>query len=358
MTSPEGNLSPEINETRPQQITLGTLAVALALLSLWTLHDFLPALVWACIIAIAIWPLYRRAVTRFPPRHHNLLMPSLFTLGIALLFLLPLIMVAIQFAREAHGLIQWIDDMRKSGIPPPGWLAKLPIGAGRATAWWAAYPGNPAIASDLLHQVGRSNLLSATRLFGAQILHRIVLFGFTLLTLFFLLRDGERLTAQMRRASSRAFGPPGERIAERMVATVHGTVDGLVLVGLGEGLVLGIVYALAGVPHPTTFGVVTALAAMIPFGAAVLFGIAALTLLANGAVGASIVVSGAGLLVTFAADHFIRPVLIGGATRLPFLWVLLGILGGVAVWGLFGLFFGPALMSALMLLWREWAGDR
>jgi predicted PurR-regulated permease PerM len=142
-----------------------------------------------------------------------------------------------------------------------------------------------------------------------------------------------------------------------MVATVHGTVDGLVLVGLGEGLVLGIVYALTGVPHPTTFGVLTALSAMIPFGAAVMFGIAALTLLANSTVIAAVVVLAAGLLVTFAADHFIRPVLIGGATRLPFLWVLLGILGGVAVWGLLGLFFGPALMSALMLLWREWVRD-
>jgi predicted PurR-regulated permease PerM len=52
----------------------------------------------------------------------------------------------------------------------------------------------------------------------------------------------------------------------------------------------------------------------------------------------------------------VRPVLIGGATRLPFLWVLLGILGGVETWGLLGLFLGPALMAALMLLWREWAG--
>jgi predicted PurR-regulated permease PerM len=62
------------------------------------------------------------------------------------------------------------------------------------------------------------------------------------------------------------------------------------------------------------------------------------------------------MAVTFGADHFVRPVLIGGATKLPFLWVLLGILGGVEVWGLLGLFLGPAIMAALMMLWREWAG--
>ena len=57
-----------------------------------------------------------------------------------------------------------------------------------------------------------------------------------------------------------------------MVASVHGTVDGLVLVGLGEGVLLGIVYYFAGVPHPVLLGALTAVAAMIPFGAPLVFG--------------------------------------------------------------------------------------
>ena len=61
------------------------------------------------------------------------------------------------------------------------------------------------------------------------------------------------------------------------------------------------------------------------------------------------------VVVTFVADHFIRPVIIGGATRLPFLWVLLGILGGVETFGIIGLFIGPVVMSILIQLWRDWA---
>ena len=355
MISPEGNLSPEPPATRPQQTARVVLAVALALLGLWTLHEFLPALVWACIFAIAIWPFYRRALRRFPPGRHNVLIPSLFTLGIALLFLLPLALIAVQFAREARGMLIWMDEVRKTGIPPPDWLGHLPIGAQQATAWWTEYLGNPASAPAMLHRLGQGDFLATTRQFGAQLFHRIVLFGFTLLALFFLLRDGQLLAEQMRRASLRAFGPAGERVGEQMVASVHGTVDGLVLVGLGEGVLLGIAYALAGVPHPTLLGALTALAAMIPFGAPLLFGIAALLLLAQGAMVAAIAVFGFGMLVTFIADHFIRPVLIGSATRLPFIWVLFGILGGLATWGLLGLFLGPAIMAALILLWREWA---
>ena len=59
-------------------------------------------------------------------------------------------------------------------------------------------------------------------------------------------------------------------------------------------------------------------------------------------------------MVVFVADHFVRPVLIGGAIRLPFLWVLMGILGGLEAFGILGLFLGPAIMAALISLWREW----
>jgi predicted PurR-regulated permease PerM len=84
-----------------------------------------------------------------------------------------------------------------------------------------------------------------------------------------------------------------------------------------------------------------------------MFALAALLLLVQGAVGWAIAIIVAGLIVVGIADHFVRPALIGGATRLPFFWVLLGILGGVGTLGLLGLFVGPAVMAALLLLWRE-----
>ena len=187
-------------------------------------------------------------------------------------------------------------------------------------------------------------------------MRRAVLFGFTLMTLFFLFRDGDRQTAQLLRASHRAFGPWGERIGRQMVASVHGTVDGLVLVGLAEGFILGMSDVIAGLPHPALFALFTAIAAMVPFGAPLAFGAAALILLVQGSVVGAVVIAVLGFVVAFAADHFVRPVLIGQTTRLPFLWVLLGILGGVETWGLVGRILGPAIMAALILLWREWTG--
>lgn len=333
------------------------MALALTGLGVWTLHRYMPALLWAAILAIAVWPLYRRAVTRWPPGKHNILLPAVFTLVLGLMFAVPLVMVGIQVGKEVRGVYQTIDKARTDGIPPPEWLGHLPIGSHQATNWWNDNLANPDNATELLKKARQSEFVSNSGQLGGEIAHRVVLFGFTLLTLFFLFKDGDKVGAQLQRASARAFGPAGERVGRQMIASVHGTVDGLVLVGLAEGFVLGVGYMFAGVPHPTLFGLFTAFAAMIPFGAAAVFGIAALILVTQGAVVSAIVIGVLGLVVTFIADHFVRPTLIGSATRLPFLWVLLGILGGVETWGLLGLFLGPAIMAALMLLWREWAGS-
>lgn len=341
------------DKARAQGSARIALSLALTALGVWILHAFLPALVWALILGIALWPLYARAERRFPPGRHNLLLPALFTGVVALVFLVPFVVLAVQAGREAHDVLDFVRQAEKTGIPVPDVLSRLPFGAAQVSAWWGENLSHPSAGSEILHRLDNSSLIDLSRNVGRQVVRRAVLFGFCLVALFFLFRDGHLLAAQALAACDRMFGPRGERVGRQMVASVHGTVDGLVLVGLGEGFLLGVVYYFAGVPHPVLLGALTAVAAMIPFGAPVIFGIAALLLLAAGAVVPAVVVVAAGVVVTFVADHFVRPVLIGGTTKLPFLWVLLGILGGVETFGLLGLFLGPAVMAALVLLWRD-----
>ena len=343
----------EPGPSRGQALFRALLAALLLGLGLYILSGFLRALVWALVLAIALWPLFARARRRFPPGRHNLLWPAVFTALVALVLLLPIALLAVEASREAHDLLAYAREAERNGIPVPDFVAHLPYGSAAVSAWWEAHLAHAGLAHELSERLNTASNRNLTRTLGAGLVHRAVLFGFCLLTLFFLFREGDTVIAQALRASHRLFGSRGERVARQMVASVHGTVDGLVLVGLGEGVLLGIVYALAGVPHPVLFGAITAVAAMIPFGAPLAFGLAAVLLLAGGAVVPAAIVVAAGFVVTFVADHFVRPVLIGGTTRLPFLWVLLGILGGVETFGLLGLFVGPAVMAALVLLWRE-----
>jgi predicted PurR-regulated permease PerM len=337
---------------KSQRLARILLACALAALGLWIASSFLPALGWALILAIAIDPLHLR-LRRTMLGRHRLLLPLLITTVIALVVLAPLAIGIAQAAHEAREVAQWIATAQAKGVPVPDWVSHLPWGADAVRGWWQAHLATPESASAQLHTISSGEWLTRSRGLGSSLMRRVVIFAFTLLTLFFVLRDRDTLIAQARAGADRMFGSAGERIGAQAMRSVRGTIDGLVLVGIGEGAVMTIAYFMLGVPHPLLLGALTAVAAMIPFGAAVMFGIAVLFLLAQGAVAAAIAVLVIGFSVVAVADHFVRPVLIGGATRLPFIWVLIGILGGVETLGLLGLFIGPAAMAVLVMLWRE-----
>ncbi|EHL31053.1 hypothetical protein LDG_6961 [Legionella drancourtii LLAP12] len=183
--------------------------------------------------------------------------------------------------------------------------------------------------------------------------HRSVQVGFTLLSLFFFYRDGDKLLAQVYQVGEYCLGQRWFRYADRLPKALSATVNGTIVVGLGVGFLMGVCYGLVGFPAPTLTGFITALAAMIPFVVPIVFVTVAMILFSVGSTAGAIIVLIWGTLVMFVADHFVKPVLIGGAIELPFLAVLFGILGGVETLGLLGLFLGPVVMVLFVTLWQE-----
>lgn len=349
--APEVEVAPRATAQRVSRVVL---AVALALLGLWIIHAFLPAIAWATILSIAVWPLYRRALRAFPPRGHRVLLPLAATLLVALVLIVPLAYAGVRIAHESGSILRYIAELTHNGLPMPAWLQHLPGIGSPIAEWWRDNLSDPQTIKELFGRLFKRIPAESARVIGVEVLHRFIILLFTLFTLFFLFRDGETLCRQLLLLSHSVLGPSGERVARHMIAAVHGTVTGLVLVGLAEGVVIGFAYAAAGLAHVVSLSALTGVLAVIPFGAPVVFWGAGLYLMANGNTGAAVGVVAFGLLVVFIADHFIRPFLIGGAARLPFVWVLLGILGGVETLGLLGLFLGPMVMAALISMWREW----
>jgi predicted PurR-regulated permease PerM len=344
--------------SRRQSAAWLLLCIMLVGAGLYILANYLRALAWALILAVALWPLYERVRLKASPTVAKEVLPILFTALVGSAVILPFATLAVEAIREVREIVDYGRSVAESGIPVPGFVTRLPWGGQWVANWWHDHLSHAGWAKETVAKLNTSSARELGADLGANVLHRVVLFGVCLLTLFFLFRNGETISMQCRTASQRLFGERGERIASQMVASVHGTITGLVFVAIGEGILLGIVYYFTKVPHPILFGVATAIAAMIPFAAAIAVGLAALVLLGSGGVGPAIIVVSAGFAVIFSADHFVRPKLIGGATQLPFLWVLLGILGGVESFELLGLFLGPAIMAALMLLWRELTASR
>ena len=339
---------------RPAQLRARlVVATIFVLVGLWILRDFLPALAWAVVLSIALWPLYERLLQVMRGKG-RIAAPAFLTLAVGVLFVAPLVLLGIKIARETHFFIGLVVSARHNGLAVPEWITELPWVGQPIGDWWHTNLSDPIMADALFGRLTPRMIAESARDYGGEVARRLVIFLFTLLTLFFLFRDGRSLAAQLRALSDRVIGRRGEVIGRHMIDAVHGTVTGLVLVGLAEGVVLGAVYVAVRLPYPATIGAVTGVLAVIPFGAPLIFTLAAIYMISVGKAVGGVVIFVAGMLVLFVADHIVRPVLIGGAARLPFLWVLMGLLGGLETFGIIGLFLGPAIMAALIALWREW----
>ncbi len=337
-----------------QRITSIVVDSALVFLAFWVLRGFFGALAWAVVLTLATWPLYERFRVLFSLNRHRDLAPALFTMLIALVFIIPFGVAVVEIWREMKSVLHLVGDAEKTGFPVPEMVSRLPFISRQVADWWQTNLTEPGSITDILGRTDTGKFARMTQELSLIIARRLTYFAFTILTLFFLFRDGLALGKRVQTLSNRLLGQPGEYLATLAVSAVRSTADGLVLVGLGEGALLGVAYVIFGVPHPALLGAFTGLLAMVPFGAPVIFTVASALLLVDGQVGQAAGVFIFGWVVVGIADHAIRPVLIGGAAKLPFLWVLLGIFGGLETFGLVGLFLGPAIMAALVSLWREW----
>jgi predicted PurR-regulated permease PerM len=333
-----------------QRIARIVLIVGAVVVGVWMLRRFLPALAWAGVLAIATWPLRERLARKGAS---PTALASLLTLAVAVVLVVPLLVLGVQAARESVVIVELMRELRQNGLGTPDWVAHLPFVGAYAAAWWQQNLADPEAARELFGRAESSGLIVWTRFLGLELFSRLIVLVLTLLALFFLYRDGPELADQSHAISAHLLGPPGKRLGKDLVAAVRGTVNGLVLVGLGEGVLLGAAYFATGLSHPVLLGLATGALATVPFGAPLIYVTCSLILFAQSSTASAIALLVFGSVVVFIADHFVRPILIGSSTRLPFLWVLLGIFGGLETFGLIGLFLGPAVMSVLIAMWRE-----
>jgi predicted PurR-regulated permease PerM len=316
---------------------------------------FVLPLLWAAILAIATWPLYRRALRSLGGR--EIQSALLVTLVCAIVFMTPLVLGLMQAARQAPALATLVATANNEGLAAPAWLHRIPLAGNAIYEWWMSTIAQPHGLTHLLTDGSATRMHTASevlRSFGAGVMRRLIDIAFAFVCLFFFYKDGAALLSQTDAIGRHLIGNTRWSLYSTKVPTaIRATVNGLVLVGLGEGILLGIAYEFAGVPSAVLWAGATGVLAIIPFGAPLAFGaVAALLLFDGNTLGAAGILVW-GMIVLFVADHFVRPTIIGNATKLPFLAVLLGILGGVETLGLIGLFVGPVVMTLFVTLWHE-----
>src|SRR6202041_867603 len=344
-------------DSRTRALTRAAIAILGVLLAAWVARDFLVALTWAAVIAITAWPIYARFQSLVFGGRSPVFAPLLFTLLTGMVLLVPIALAVHQIAEGSDAFARSLNQLQQSGIPVPAWLARLPIAGEYLDLWWRTNLGNPEVMVDWLRGVNTENITAWTSTLGGALLHRLALFAFTLVALFLVLRDGAWLADRAMATAGHLLGHPGQRLIRKITDAIRATVSGTVAAAIVKGAVIGVAYVLTRVPHPLLFTMLTMALAMVPLGAWAALAAAVLILLIHGCtwwVAAGL--AGFGAATLLIGENLIQPALIGGAARLPFLLVLIGIIGGMQSFGLLGLFLGPVIMAALLTIWREWIG--
>jgi predicted PurR-regulated permease PerM len=345
-------MNDQLAETLTRRVILGFLLGGLLVLGYAVLHLFIVPVAWAIIIAFATWPLHQRLRARLwrHPTGSALLMTLLLTAA----FVLPTSWMALLLRGEIGAAMAAVTAQIKQGaLALPEGLRTLPWAGDTLQALIDEAIGDPEAFRTQVTEWLKQGADQVIALVG-DVGRNAAKLAFALITVFFLYRDGERVLEQVHRVLHRFLGARVDAYLVAVGAMTKAVVWGLIATALAQGFVAGLGYWWAGLTAPVLLGAVTALVAMIPFGTPLAWGSIGVWLLASGDTAGGIGLLAWGALVVSWVDNLVRPLVISNATRIPFLLVMFGVLGGLAAFGLVGLFLGPMVLAVLMAVWREW----
>lgn len=335
-----------------RRVILGLLLGGLLALGYAVLHVFIVPVLWAVIIAFSTWPLYAPLRRRLGA--HTTLSALGMTVLLTAALVLPALWMLTLLQVEVGLAFSTVSASIAEGPPLlPESIRNLPYVGGRLQALLDQIVGDPEAFAAQFKPWVREGADRIVALVG-DVGRNTAKLGFALITVFFLYRDGEHLLRQVQRVLLRFLGSRFDAYLAAVGGMTKAVVWGLVATALAQGLAAGLAYWWADMQAPVLLGVLTALVAMVPFGTPFAWGSVGLWLLASGDTVGGIGVLLWGAVVVSSVDNLVRPMVISNATRIPFLLVMFGVLGGLAAFGLVGLFLGPVILAVLMAVWREW----
>ena len=385
---------------------LGGGALLLLLLGcFFVLRPFMTALMWAMILAYSLHPLQRTFTRWF--RGSRTLAACLVTLIMTLVLAGPIVLIGFSLAEDGKDLAgatrKWFMAAPEKA---PQWIAQAPLVGDELAGYWAGFaadrdnfmeqldkevkPLRPKIVEEngeelivkdappprpdsIDEKAGpeEKNLASshvvallgqflswartwliAVGLAVGQGVTQVLLSGFLA---FFLLRDAPVLSQRLSVAVDRLAGGRGQHLIKVAGDTVRGVIYGILGTAIAQALVAGLGFWIAGVPGAILLAVLTFFFAVIPFGPPIIWIPAAAWLFAQSTPGWGIFMCLWGVLGISSVDNFLRPYLISQGSKMPFVLIFCGVIGGAFAFGLVGVFLGPTLLAVAFRLVEEWS---
>ncbi len=322
------------------------------------LSPFFQPIFWATVLAFAFHPIYRWLKHKMGGSDKAAAFVTTFT--IFLVFVPLVVFLILSLTEEAVKLYKWVTLSLENGefqrmadnLRSKPYVERIEAGLDRVHGLkqniktWI-----PGLLGAMAQTLGRQ-----TGMITKNVFIFLINFLLTFFLVFFLLKDGHKvyhfiydITPMEERNKKKIF--------RQLDETFSAVLRGQLITGLVQALIAGMVFWLLDLPLPVFFAALTFLVALIPvLGAATVWFPFVIYLVAVGRYGGAVTLFLVGALIISLVDNVLKPILIGEKTRLPYFLLFLGILGGLQVYGLTGVFLAPAVLSVsfvLIKIYRE-----
>jgi len=337
-----------------ERVILFSIIALLIVGSIIIVLPFLRAILWAVVFAVTVWPLFTKLEKFLGGR--TSLAAVILTLLLALIFFVPMIYVGYKLVSQASVAIDYAEGLMEKGLgPPPLWLKGLPLVGGKLEGIWQS-TGHDATKLMELAKPHIKNLLGSIVSAGTGMARFVLITILSLILFLLVLKEGHSIRMSLEKMAVRLAGEKGRRLLFVAGSTMRSVVFGILGAALVQGILAIFGLWISGVPNPVFVGAVAGVFALIPIGLiqVILLPAAGWLIFYKGQIAWGIFLAIWSFMVIGNIDNVVRPMLISRGAKIPFLVVLLGVLGGLATGGIIGLFVGATLLAVFYTMLKEW----
>jgi predicted PurR-regulated permease PerM len=339
------------NKQKIEQIAGLVFIGAIVVGCVFVLRPFVSAILWAAILSFATWPLYELLLKWLGGRRN--LAAGLMTILLLLVLFIPFLVVGLTFSDSISSAMEWLNSHKEASLPPlPAWVGRIPLIGTKIIEYWSSLTENAGPALNWLKpwlQKAGLWLLRHSLDFAQGLFH----LAMSVLIAFFLYRDGREVAERLRKVFLQISGHYSQHLTDVVKTTVQSVVYGVIGTALVQGVAAGIGYGIAAVPSPMLLALLTFFLSFIPFGPGLVWISASIWLFAVGRTGWGIFMIVYGMIAISSIDNLIKPYIISRGSKLPFIVMFIGILGGIVTFGFIGVFLGPTLLTVGYSLAKE-----
>jgi len=317
------------------------------------LHPFLSSIIWAILLAMVFYPLFQKLRRLLKKR--EVLSAIIMTLLVLIVIVLPFSLLMASLAGEVINIYHQVEEMIKTGqlqaylerVKEIPIFTRILAGLGQHIDVSQIDP-LPLLLKNL-NQISTFIFNQTTTLLKGFSTF-IAGFFFTLLSLYYLFKDGGRFFKNFKGIIPLP-SKEKELLIQRFKDMIQATIYGGILIAIIQGILGGLSFWVLGLPSPIFWGTAMALLSFIPIGGtALIWAPAGIILLIGGNILKGFILLGLGVFVISMVDNLLRPFFISAKTKIHPLLLFFAVLGGIQAFGLIGLVAGPLIATLFLTM--------